>query len=237
MTAENGWRPARRSGTQLERRRTHAHDEPDRPTVGGACRGARGGHVHVGRLRRVRRRPGRDAVADADPREHADEHAAHPGRVDRAHVSPTSAPTGGAFTAPGTELSQLPQDGRLTVVDVRIGVHDGYERVVYELAGEGLPGWRVGYVDEAVDDPSGEVLDVAGDATLQVVLLGTAYPMDTGHDELDHDVMGTGGVQQVTRPLTFEGQTQSFVGLDAQRPVRVMLLADPVRVVVDLQTP
>ncbi|GEA83042.1 MULTISPECIES: AMIN-like domain-containing (lipo)protein [Cellulomonas] len=160
-----------------------------------------------------------------------------PGASTEPTSPPTSAPTGGAFTAPGTELSQLPQDGRLTVVDVRIGVHDGYERVVYELAGEGLPGWRVGYVDEAVDDPSGEVLDVAGDATLQVVLLGTAYPMDTGHDELDHDVMGTGGVQQVTRPLTFEGQTQSFVGLDAQRPVRITLLADPVRVVVDLQTP
>lgn len=150
---------------------------------------------------------------------------------------PTTEPTDGAFTAPGTEISQEPQDGLLTVVDVRVGSHDGYERVVYELAGEGLPGWRIAYVDQAVDDPSGEVIDVAGDATLQVVLLGTGYPMDTGHDEYAQDVTATGGVQQVTRPLTFEGQTQSFVGLDAQRPVRVTLLDSPVRVVIDLQQP
>ena len=150
---------------------------------------------------------------------------------------PPREPTAGAFTAPGTELTHEPQDGLLTVVDVRVGAHDGYERVVYELAGEGLPGWRIAYVDEAVDDPSGEVVDVAGDATLQVVLLGAGYPMDTGFDEYAHDVTATGGVQQVTRPLTFEGQTQSFVGLDAERPLRVTLLADPVRVVVDVQSP
>ncbi|TQL01184.1 hypothetical protein [Cellulomonas sp. SLBN-39] len=141
------------------------------------------------------------------------------------------------FSAPGDQLTAEPApDSFLTVVDVRTGEHDGYDRVVYELAGEGLPGWRVGYVDEAVEDPSGEVVDVDGDATLEVWVTGTGYPTDTGHEEFADDLRpGTGDLEHVTRPLTFEGMTQSFVGLDEQRPFRVTLLEDPVRVVVDVQ--
>lgn len=144
---------------------------------------------------------------------------------------------GTAFAPVGDELTAEPAAGSfLTVVDVRTGEHDGYDRVVYELAGEGLPGWRVGYVDEAVEDPSGEVVDVDGDATLEVWVTGTGYPFDTGHEEFAEDLRpGAGDVEHVTRPLTFEGMTQSFVGLDEQRPFRVTLLEDPVRVVVDVQ--
>ncbi|MFS0703801.1 hypothetical protein AB6N23_04695 [Cellulomonas sp. 179-A 9B4 NHS] len=143
----------------------------------------------------------------------------------------------GAFTAPGTEVTAEPAGGRLTVVAVRTGEHEGYDRVVYELAGEGLPGWRVGWVDRAVEDPSGAVVPVDGDAVLQVWLTGTAYPHDSGHDELAQDLRpDRGDVEHVTRPLTFEGMTQSFVGVDdGPRPVRVLLLEDPVRVVVDVQ--
>ncbi|MFC8193157.1 hypothetical protein ACFUMH_15995 [Cellulomonas sp. NPDC057328] len=143
----------------------------------------------------------------------------------------------GGFTAPGTELTAEPAGGRLTVVAVRTGEHEGYDRVVYELAGEGLPGWRVGWVDQAVEDPSGAVVPVDGDAVLQVWLTGTGYPHDTGHEEFAQDLRPDGGgVEHVTRPLTFEGMTQSFVGVDdGPRPVRVLLLEDPVRVVVDVQ--
>jgi len=148
-------------------------------------------------------------------------------------AAPDDDAVGGEFSAPGTTLEQEPRDGMLSVTDVRTGVHDGFERIVYELQGEGLPGWRVGYVDDAVEDPSGESIDVAGDAVLQVVLLGTTYPTDV--PEPDEDVLGSGAVREVTRPLTFEGQTQSFVGLDEQRAVRVTLVEDPVRVVIDVE--
>ena len=145
-------------------------------------------------------------------------------------------PTAPRRPARRTGCSADPADGRLPVVAVRTGEHDGYDRVVYELAGEGLPGWRVGYVERAVDDPSGEVVDVRGDAILQVWITGTAYPYDSGHEEFSEDLLPPGGgVAQVTRPLTFEGMTQSFVGVaDGPRPVRVTLLRDPVRVVVDI---
>lgn len=160
--------------------------------------------------------------------------------------SPTS-PTPGAsepteglgdFTAPGTEATAEGDAAAYVVTQVRTGEHDGYDRVVYELAGgEGTPGYRVGYVDQAVEDPSGEVRQVDGDAILQVWVVGTTYPTETGPQEFSQDLRpDDGDVEHVVRPLTFEGMTQSFVGVDdGPRPFRVLVLDDPARVVVDVQ--
>lgn len=152
---------------------------------------------------------------------------------------PADEPTDGlaAFTAPGEELTAEGDASGYVVTAVRTGVHDGYARVVYELTGgQGTPGYRVGYVDAAVEDPSGEVRDVAGDAVLRVTVIGTTYPAPGGPQEHADDLTpGAGGIAQVSRPLTFEAMTESFVGLDGQRSFRVTVLADPVRVVVDLE--
>ena len=159
-------------------------------------------------------------------------------------ATPTPAPTPepetdlGPFTAPGTELTSDGDASGYVVTAVRTGEHDGYDRVVYELeGGQGTPGYRVGYVDQAVEDPSGEVRQVDGDAILQVWLVGTTYPMETGPQEHAQDLRpADGDVEHVVRPLTFEGMTQSFVGVDdGPRPFRVTVLTDPARVVVDLQ--
>ncbi|MBF0689845.1 MAG: hypothetical protein IR158_18985 [Cellulomonas sp.] len=149
-------------------------------------------------------------------------------------------PTAGldGFTPPGTEATAEGDAAAYVVTQVRTGEHEGYDRVVYELAGgEGTPGYRVGYVDQAVEDPSGEVRQVDGDAILQVWIVGTTYPAEGGPPEFSQDLRPTGGdVDHVVRPLTFEGMTQSFIGVDdAPRPYRVLVLADPVRVVVDVQ--
>lgn len=159
-----------------------------------------------------------------------------PSPTEQAGTEPT---TGlGGFGAPGTEVTADGDAAGYVVTEVRTGRHDGYDRVVYELTGgTGTPGYRVGYVDEAVEDPSGVVRPVAGDAILQVWLMGTTYPVEGGPQEFSQDLLPTdGGVAQVVRPLTFEAMTQSFVGVDAgQRPFRVLVLDDPARVVVDVE--
>ncbi|AEE46837.1 AMIN-like domain-containing (lipo)protein [Cellulomonas fimi] len=144
----------------------------------------------------------------------------------------------GDFSPAATVATAEPSGERVTVVDVRVGSHDGYDRVVYELGGGGVPGWRVQYVEQAFQDGSGAPVDVAGEAVLEVWLTGTGYPTDTGQTEFGEDVgPREGTVVEVTRPLTFEGMTQSVVGLDGMpRPFRVFALQDPVRVVVDVQT-
>ncbi|MBD5787815.1 hypothetical protein IF650_16770 [Cellulosimicrobium terreum] len=131
-------------------------------------------------------------------------------------------------------------DALLTVTDVRTARHDGYDRVVLELDGTGSPGWRVEYVGSPTSDGKGDVVDVAGDAYLQVMVSGTGYPMDTGVDEYagPDPVPGPDGgvVAEVTLLGVFEGLTQAFVGVDGEpRPFRAFALEDPARVVVDVR--
>lgn len=149
-----------------------------------------------------------------------------------------AAPAFPADTAADT--ADASADAALTVTDVRVGHHEGYDRVVFELGGTGTPGWRVEYVDAAVEDPTGETVDVAGDSPLQVVLTGTAYPHDTGLTEFPLrqpvTAAGTTAVTEAVLLGTFEAQSQAFVGVTGEpRPFRAYLLPDPVRVVVDVQ--
>lgn len=144
-------------------------------------------------------------------------------------------PTG---TAPGT--AEPSADAALTVTDVRVGHHDGFDRVVLELGGTGTPGWHVEYVDAPVADPGDQPLALAGDQALQVVVTGTTYPFETGLTEftLGQPVPLAGGTSVAEAVLvgTFEGRTQAYVGVVGDpAPFRAYLLADPVRLVVDVR--
>jgi hypothetical protein len=145
-----------------------------------------------------------------------------------------------AFVDDGRPSAADPSDdARLTVTQVRVGAHDDYDRVVFEVAGTGTPGWDVRYVEHAADEASGKPVDLPGHGALQVVLTGMGYPDDTGQTEWHAGPLTTEGYGQlweVDLLGTFEGRTQAFLGLkDAGASYRVFALADPQRVVVDVR--
>jgi hypothetical protein len=129
-------------------------------------------------------------------------------------------------------------DAAVTVTDIRIGRHDGFDRVVFEVEGTGTPGWAVQYVDDPTSQGSGEPIDVEGDAVLQVTLTGIGLPDDTGAEEWSGanplSVADTETVTEVAFDSTFEGQTVAFVGTTAEVPFRVYLLEGPTRVVLEV---
>ncbi len=135
------------------------------------------------------------------------------------------------------DTADASDDAMLTVTDVRAGAHDGFDRVVFDLGGTGTPGWSVEYVDAAVDEGSGEPVDVDGDAVLQILITGTGMPMDTGVEEYSGAPVDLDGesVEQVVYRFVYEGRTAAFAGLDEVKPFRVFALEDPARVVVDVQ--
>ena len=144
------------------------------------------------------------------------------------------------FPAAPALSEQEPSGGPLTVTAVRVARQDGYDRVVFELAGKaaGQAGWRVEYVDEPASQGSGDPVDVAGDAALSVTITGTGYPMDTGQEEVGDDPALPGDLQvveDVVLGAVFEGQYEAFVGTSGELPFRVFRLSDPERVVVDVQ--
>ncbi len=128
-------------------------------------------------------------------------------------------------------------DALVTVTDIRTGRHDGFDRVVFEVEGEGLPGWDVRYVEDPVEQGRGNPVEVAGDAVLQVTVTGVGYPFDTGVEEFatDGPVAGSGeAVTEVVWDATFEGTSVAFIGTTGQTPFRVYLLEGPARVVVEV---
>jgi hypothetical protein len=148
----------------------------------------------------------------------------------------------------GSEVSQFPAnidpatqqqsaDAAVTVSDIRLGGHDGFDRVVFEVGGTGTPGWDVQYVDAATSQGTGDSVEVDGDAVLQVTLTGAGYPYSTGVEEYAGPPLtgaGTPAVREVVFDATFEGTSVAFVGTAAKTPFRVYALENPTRVVVEI---
>jgi hypothetical protein len=157
-------------------------------------------------------------------------------------AAPTS-PADGLPTSEWTtdQKSVAPDaDTFLSVTDVRVGTHEGFDRVVIELDGQGArPGYDVRYVDTAVADGSGAPVDVAGGAILEVRVSGWGYPFDTGAEEYSGPRTipgpGSGSVEQVQLSTAFEGIAQVFIGVtDEEKPFTVTRLDGPTRIVIDI---
>jgi hypothetical protein len=160
-----------------------------------------------------------------------------PGGTGQPDDGGTEAPPFPANTDPDT--AQASSGAQVTVRDIRTGRQDGFDRVVFEVGGTGTPGWDVRYVDAPTSQASGQPVDVAGAAALQVALTGVGLPGDTGVAEFDGpNPLPGAGTQTVTEMVfdtTFEGTTTAFVGTTAQTPFRVYALSDPTRVVLEVQ--
>ena len=139
------------------------------------------------------------------------------------------------------DTNEVGEGAMLSPVDLRVGVHEKFDRVVLDLAGEGVPGWRAEYVDAPTLQGSGAPVEIAGDATLKVVVQGLVYPTADGAEEYQGpqrvDPGTTGVIEEVVYGSIFEGQTEIFIGLESQEPFRVFLLEDPTRVVIDIVHP
>lgn len=185
--------------------------------------------------------PGTDNTASTDE---ATSSAAPEAEETTAPTATATATTAGAespapeFPADTSADTAEPVDPEgLTVTEVRAAPHEGFERVVFELAGSGTPGWQVEYVDAPSSQGSGDAVDVPGSAFLQVTLQGTSYPYETGAEEVARgpvSVSGTDTVQGVVYDATFEGTSVAWIGTSAEVPFRVSALSDPTRLVVEV---
>lgn len=127
----------------------------------------------------------------------------------------------------------------LTLTDVRIGRHDGFDRVVLEVAGEGQVGWFITSGTEAYHQGSGEPVEVAGEAVLTVALRGMLMP--PGEQAFGADRVGppadAGAVTEVLVGGIFEGQHEVFIGTSQPVEFRVARLDAPQRLVIDVVHP
>ena len=147
------------------------------------------------------------------------------------------APVGNGNTAESVAPGNGPPVG---LTDVRLGAHDGFDRIVFEVAGEGQAGWEVGYTDEPRAQGSGAPVEVPGDAVLGITLTNIALPGDVPEDVQPWEgpdqqaIPGAAVLDTLVEDTIFEGRYTFFAGLDRQRPFAVSALASPQRIVVDI---
>lgn len=127
------------------------------------------------------------------------------------------------------------EPSRLVVTDVRAGSHSGFDRVVFDLEGEGEPGWFIDLTKSAAQQGSGTPITFTGTSALNVNIDGTIYPFEAGRELPNLSTSeGAGNITEVISAGTFEGRSQFIVGLNNAVPYSVQVLDNPKRLVIDL---
>ena len=124
-----------------------------------------------------------------------------------------------------------------TLVDVRAGGHTGHDRVVFEFRGP-VPEHRIGYVDQLVQDGSGNPVSVAGAADLEVVFEGANAHNEDGSPTISPRQFSPGltAVKEIAQIGDFEAVVTYGIGVDRRRPIEVSTLSSPSRLVIDVPT-
>jgi hypothetical protein len=124
---------------------------------------------------------------------------------------------------------------------VAVGRHEGYDRVVFQFRGEGLPGYRVAYVEPPLkEDGSGNPVSVAGSAFVVVRMEpASGFDLNTGEGVLVYKgpkrLEGASVVKEVVRTGDFEAVLSWAIGLEAKVDFRVTTTASPSRLIVDFR--
>jgi hypothetical protein len=124
-----------------------------------------------------------------------------------------------------------------TLIDVRAGTHTGHDRVVFEFRGA-VPEHRVGYVDQLVEDGTGDPVSVAGDADLEVVFQGANAHQEDGSPTISPRRFSPGlpAVKEIAQLGDFEAVVSYGIGVGQRRPIQVSTLSNPSRLVIDIAT-
>ena len=127
---------------------------------------------------------------------------------------------------------------RAQIHDIRVGTHDGYDRIVWEFE-SGIPAVTVERTQPPfIADPSGLPLSVHGSSFLKIVMQGGTILTP------DYTKSFTGATSLMPAYPTlvelkaagdFEGVGTWYVGMSAETCVRVFTLTAPDRLVIDLQ--
>lgn len=163
-------------------------------------------------------------------------------------TAPGSTPAGPVVSEPpwgDASVTQNPVDQSAgepgqEITGVRIGVQEGFDRVVLDLTGkEPQLGWSASFQPEAIADPSGEPLEMEGEEFLEVSVAGIDWTRESPKRYDGAAVMAGSAtvVTQVNFGGLFEGRQQVIIGLKSHTAYRVFALSGPARIVIDVRHP
>jgi hypothetical protein len=145
-----------------------------------------------------------------------------------------------ADTAPPPDRYEKPARPGLGVVvlrKVRAAGQEGFDRVVFEFEGNDVPGYRVAYVDAAIQCGSGEPVELAGEALLEVQLTPAQAHTEAGKPTVrDRERrLNLPALKELESTCDFEADVTWVLGLGSHKAFRVLALTDPARLVLDIK--
>ena len=161
--------------------------------------------------------------------------AAEPSMIASASAAPSEDLGPFACTFP---IEERGEPVHTQLVDVRVGTHDGYDRVVFEFD-NGVPEYVLTAAEPPyTEDPSGHPIEIDGAAVLQLVLLGATRFDEEFQPTYDGDTEFAPGFPSVVNLVEagdFEAVSSWYIGLADDACVRVLALDGPDRLVVDIE--
>lgn len=157
--------------------------------------------------------------------------------VETSRPAETSQPAPPAPPPEKIDKPARPDLGVVVLRDVRAAGQGGFDRVVFEFEGSDVPGYRIGYVEQAIQCGSGDAVELDGTAWLQVQLTPAQAHTEAGEPtvrererRLDLPVL-----RELESTCDFEADVTWVLGLASRKVFRVQEFASPARLVVDLE--
>jgi hypothetical protein len=156
---------------------------------------------------------------------------------------PSAPPSAEASDDLGEFSCDFPMERRGTpvhsqLVDVRVGEHDGYDRVVFEFDGE-VPEYILSQASPPyTEDPSGLPIEVQGDAAWQLVMLGgtrVTPDYETTYDGPFSFERDYAKLVHLVEAGDFEAVSTWYIGMTGESCARILAVDDPTRLVIDIE--
>lgn len=115
---------------------------------------------------------------------------------------------------------------------------EGYDRLVLDFGTDAVPRWSASYASRPVMRcGSGETAEVAGERWLRVRLQRTQAHDDAGQPTVRNRELPLNmpALREMEITCDFEGEVEVVLGVSGALPYRVMQLANPTRLVIDVQ--
>lgn len=169
----------------------------------------------------------------------SDEPASTRGSIEGSAEPHASAPAeGGVEWTAGIVHRENARSGAATLRALRFARHPGFDRVVFEFDGRGLPSRHVEYVDKPVRDcGAGEPRAIEGDGWLSITFEPANAHTERGQPTLTAREMRPGLpiVREIELTCDFEAQVTIVLGVAHPNRYRVLELDGPPRFVVDIR--
>jgi hypothetical protein len=143
-----------------------------------------------------------------------------------------------AFSCDLPVVKPATEPPNINIVDVRVGTHDGFDRVVFEFD-SGTPEFTLDHaIPPFTHDASGAPMEVEGDAFLVLVMRGGTAMTDEGGSSYDGPLDFDPAMPRLVDLIQggdFEAQSTWYLGLTGAACTRVFTLSDPDRLVIDVE--